>query len=292
VAIALMILACPAAPARAGLLIDPTGGTDITSEFQGYSVEDGSIYRNFAGTFNFYGAAQAGVSISSNGYLAFTSAPNSAGLRVNRSVNSLANLQGAPVIAAFYEDLAIVPGSTHVLENSVAGHYYAVTYKDITAADGYIQPAHSRDPAFGSDFQVTLFTGDTIAAGYHFQAGDIAISYGTMKASLVYQYETNDLAGYTGGMATVGVAKDLNSFTGVPTDSRGIITDISTLPDAPESFYLYRPNANFTAYTASAVIVAHPVANPEPASLTMLVIGLVPLAVACRRYRAGRVADA
>jgi hypothetical protein len=282
-AIAMILLAFPAAPARAGLLIDPAGGTDFTSSYVGYALENGSVYRSFGTTFNFYGIAETGVAVSTNGYLAFSTTPDAAALGLNRPIYSLAYVQGAPVIAPLYNDFRILDG-THLVDTSVAGHYYAVTYENMVTSSE-TPTLHAQDPAYTSTFQVALFTGDTVVNGFTFHSGDIAISYGAMNAPLVFNPEDPAVKGPTG---TIGVAKDLFTETGLPTAFSGYITDLSTLPTG-SSFFLYRPNSDQSSYSVS---VASPLAVPEPASMAMLVIGLLPIAVVYRRDSAGRVKDA
>ncbi|WP_435008743.1 PEP-CTERM sorting domain-containing protein [Tundrisphaera lichenicola] len=284
--IATLLIASSANSARAGLLIDPVGGTDFTSSFVGYQKEDGSVTRSLGGSFDFYGTARTSVQVSSNGYLAFTTTPNAAGLRLNRSIGHLAGVQGAPVIAPLYYDLLIANG-THIVDTSVAGQYYAVTYENITAS-AIPKTPHAGDPAFGSTFQVALFTGDTLLNGFSFHAGDIALSYGALNASLAFEPDDKDVTGPTG---TIGVGRNANVFTGLPTDSRGYVTDLYTLPTG-NNFFLYRPDASGSSYTVSVVepLIAPPV--PEPASIIMLAIGLLPIAVAGRRYSKGRAGTA
>lgn len=191
-------------PAQAQLLVDPTGGTTITT-----SVDDGVYSRSFGGTFDFYGVAHTSGSVSSNGNINFSGYTGYA----DAGLNGL-----TPMIAPMFDDLYLPPGSISDLINPA---YYALTYQGV----GTFSQSGVRT------FQTVLFTDAIRLDNFDFQAGDIAFSYGS-------------LSGAMRGTSTVGVTNGGSAFTPLPGTTDGQISDYSLVPNSDNRFVLFRPNAN------------------------------------------------
>jgi hypothetical protein len=167
----LAILVLAGAPfATAGLLVNPAGGSAV-----GFPVntDDASVFRSLGGTFSLFGFGIHSIGISSNGFLG--TGGNTAGFNtfLDTDLSGLVTATNGPVIAPFFDDLFIRPGST-VTDQSVANTFYAVTYQSM------FQPGDTT-PEHTSDFQVVLFMADTTVGTFHFLPGDIAFSYGTSR---------------------------------------------------------------------------------------------------------------
>ena len=193
-----------ASSAQAQLLVNPSGGSTITT-----SVDDNAYSRSFGGTFDYYGVAHTSGYVSSNGNINF--GPNSTW------TNSSLGADG-PMIAAMFDDLLLPPGSISDLSTSA---YYAVTYDGVGT--------------FGNTgvrtFQTVLFTNAITLGNFDFLPNDIAFSYGS-------------LSGNMNGTTTVGVTNGPGIFTPLPGTADGQISNYSLLPTTDNQFVLFRQNAN------------------------------------------------
>lgn len=191
-------------PAGAQLLVDPTGGTTITT-----SIDDQVYARSFGGTFDFYGVAHSGGYVSSNGNINFSGSTGYGD----------AGLGGlGTMIAPMYDDLRLPPGS---ISDLIDPAYYALTYQGVGT---YSQSAVRT-------FQTVLFTDAVRLGNFDFHAGDIAFSYGALSGSMR-------------GTSTVGVSNGGSIFTPLPGTTDGQISDFALVPNTDNRFVLFRPNAN------------------------------------------------
>jgi hypothetical protein len=243
--------------ASAGLLLDPTGGSSVGFP----SNSDGDqVRRNLGGTFSLFGSSITSINIATNGFIGTSSV---SGRASDRDVETLAAVVGGPVVAALYDDLVFGPG-TMVTDQSVANTYYALTYQSIY---GFANAS----AGMTADFQIILFMGDTTLAGFQFQAGDIAISYGRLNNAL-------------DGTFSVGVALDQTNWTPFPDTIGGQLSDLGVLPTGAQ-FLLFRPEtqpilpairvhlADEAQQTVYQVSVES--ATPEPDGLSLVGAGLI-----------------
>lgn len=236
-------LASWTATASADLLIDPTGGTNISFS----DINDGMVTRQLNGSFNFFGAPITKVGVSVNGLLSISSTVNY-GADAALSSSTLSN-----TIDPFYDDLTLFT-SGKVSDQTVSGSYYEVTWSGVYD-HGYLATGAT------DTFQAVLFFGNTVVNGYQFLAGDIAISYGSM------------LGVFNTGTATVGLGSSVSNYVPLAGTTDGQIRNYSLLPTG-SNFLLFRPNGS-NSYNASTQSLVQPAAVAEPSSWVLLGAGLI-----------------
>lgn len=198
--------------ARAQLLIDPSGGTVLSSV-----NDDDASYggRSLGFTGNFFGVARTTVDVSSNGNLNFSGNTDFSNGPMPTSVAR---------ISPMWDDLYVYNAQS-ITESVSPGNYYAVTYQIGTFAFGHVF----------HQCQVVWFGAATTIRGFQFQPDDI-----------VFCYETVGASPWT---ATVGLdAGDGTNFVSLPGDADGSISDADAglLPVYPSSsrVILFRPIGN------------------------------------------------
>lgn len=269
----LLVAAAAAAPAaaRAQLLITP--GANAFEFRQDYRLPP-FAYDDWSGTvdldgdvfqrFTFYGADYGVLEVSPNGYIGL--APDyyndnvDGSLSRDRGVGELAAAAGGPVLAPLYDDL--YGDDAARFYGDLTDQYAAFTWQDFQSYD---------DPDAGrSTFQAALFFAQTTVGSFTFQPGDAAFSYAALG---------HPISGLT---ATVGVANDLETFTGAPGTLDGQLLALGGLPTSGGRFLLVRANA-LGGYTISEQSTA--VVTPEPTSAVLLGAGVVGLGAFARRRR-------
>jgi hypothetical protein len=185
-----------AVPTQAQFLIDPTDGYDLVAnqEFPGDLDDDVTDPRPLGFTFNFFGAPQTQLRISSNGHVNFI--PLDGATADSWRNYRPSHLYTAPRIAVIWDDLTFglgdLPGQQdpgQIFEKRVAGRYYSISFVN---AHSYRNNARRSDqnargtrqpvaPEFRQSGQVVLFEGDTRIKGFEFKAGDIVMSYGRIQ---------------------------------------------------------------------------------------------------------------
>jgi hypothetical protein len=251
----LAILFLAATPfAAASLLLDPTGAASV-----GLVGSDSEVTRDLGGTFNLYGTNITSINLADDGFLGTGEV---GGLFADRGIGTLADLttlsplDTEPIIAPFYDGLAFGQGSD-IVDQSVSNMYYAVTYQSMY---GFNQTTTGQS----SDFQVILFMNNVTLGGFHFLAGDIAMSYGNLNSAI------------DGQTFSVGVAQNSSNFTSAPASIDGQLTDFTSLPTGSQ-FFLFRPDSGGMQVSVEST-------TPEPASLALFAIGLIGLAILrCRK---------
>lgn len=252
-------------PARAQLLVSPTGGSGVTTTALTpllSNPDDAVVVRPFADSFTFYGVARRAVAVSTNGYLQFGGDVTYA-RSADRALGELASDVGAPTAAVLYDDF-VFDDSSSLLEHIAPGHYQAYTFADVL---GYYDRAINVEKR--STFQVAFFTGATRIGAVDFGAGDVAYSYGPLEHTI------------QGGTASVGVARDGRNVTVMGED--GQIDDLAQLPTGAGRFVLLWPNAagSYDLRSGGGLITV-----PEPSSAALVAAGLGAAWAARRRRRA------
>lgn len=197
--------------ARAGLLVDPSGGTALWQTTSG-SWDDQVVNRPLGFGFQFFGDLKTSVDVSTNGNLNF----NGNAWYTNGSFPS----SGFGMIAPLWDDLYGYWGTGQsIVEKSNPGTYYSVTW----------DTAQYANSSQLYRFQAIIFGQSAIVGGNIFLANDIVFSYDVVPNSSFQ------------GDATVGVNKgDGVNFTGYT--ANGIVTDPSSLPVG--SFIAFRANGS------------------------------------------------
>ena len=209
---ALLAATAQAPPARADLLIDPTGGTSLV-----FSDPDNSVRTRPLGfTGQFFGLDKATVDISTNGNLNFTG---------NTSFADGTFPRPTARIAPLWDDLTLNTTGT-IVEKTSPGVYYSVTWENVFRTT-------SLNPAKIDTFQAVWFGAGTTVGGFAFQKNDIAFSYQMVNAD------------FDGGAATVGVNKGSDGAAAIlPGSASGVITSATKnlLPITGPQFVLFRPD--------------------------------------------------
>ena len=230
-----------AAAARAGLLVDPSGGNVLATTGDDIFVGP----RNLGFAFNYFGSPQTQVFVNSNGSLTF-----GAGSTVY--INT--DLASSPArVAPFWDDLFVANGQ--LVENATSS-YYAVTWNGVSTFIGTLGTT-------SVTAQAILFGGAATVKGVSFLPGDIALSYGAISNS-------ND------GSFTVGLsAGDGTRFASAPGSANGTFTLLTSIPTGAtnSNFILFRPNSagNYAVTDMSTSTSG----VPEPAQLLTVGSGLL-----------------
>lgn len=221
--LAALALAVLAGQASAQLLIDPSGGTVLSTTGDTDNVYVG---RSLGFTGKFFGEDKTTVDVSVDGNLNFSN---------NGSSSNGAFPNGVARIAPAWDNMFVYAGNT-VTENAVAGQYYAVTWKISTHSFAHVY----------REFQVVWFAAPMTIGGIDFKADDIAFCYHGTGANNV---SWNLTAGLNKG--------DSATFVPTPRDTDALIGQVEAadvLPsyDPTGGIVLFRPVGN----TYASVIVA------------------------------------
>jgi hypothetical protein len=262
--------------ASAAYLIDPTGGTALTSLFSAVNggatgeLDNGSTSggRALGFSFNFYGSAITSIFVSTNGSLT-----NSFNIS-NADVGWSSSPGSTQRIAPAWDDYQIDPVNDSVIEKKTADYYSATwNVRRINQVPG-------SNPTM--KMQAVLIGSATTLQGFNFQPGDIAFSYNGMQTP------------HSGG-ATIGVRQTASNFqvpcsAATPCAGAGVSSDgrITTYSDpiytsAGTTFFLFRPNAgngydvSLESFISSAV--------PEPGALGLIALAALPGVILLRRRR-------
>jgi hypothetical protein len=241
--VAIALALAPAA--RAGYIIDPTGGTTLWSAPPDH--DDDYTTRSLGFTFNLYGQNLTQIGVTVNGNL---SSPTN-----NSWVNSsLPSNDGVRRVDALWDDLYLFTGENGSVIERKSSAYYAVTWDNVQR---YSDPTSIR-----YSFQAVLFGSDTTINGFAFQTGDIAMGYNPINA-----YSASYLT------ATVGLNEgDGVGFTPTPGTTDGAVSgsNVNVLPTGTNQFVLYRPDGA-GGYTASVQEFG---VSPVPAPPGFILAGL------------------
>lgn len=237
-----MVIALVAAsqPARAGYLIDPSGGTTLWNS--GTSYDDQTLSRSLGFTMDFFGTPVSTLSVSTNGNLNFAGSY----AYVNQPLSN-----SPAMIAPLWDDLYIYQGSGQTItEKAVAGQYYSVTW-DVSQFSNNV-------PRF--QFQVVLFGGTTSINGTTYRPDDIVFAYNRVDAN------------FLNGSATIGLSRGDGTFATLPglagSDGLASSSQATLLPTAPGALLLVRPDGS-GGYGGSFVT-----AVPEPKGWCIAMAGV------------------
>ncbi len=215
-------------PARASLLLDPTGGTVLFNDTSSHD-DQSSSGRSLGFTGTFFGTPHTTVDVITNGNLNFTG---------NTTFSNSALSAGVARIAPLWDDLIINTGDgASIIETVKPGKYYAVTWSQIEN--------------FGSSvtrqtFQAAWFGAATTLRGFTFKPDDIVFSY------------TGPIQPFNGDSATVGLDSGAAALP-LPGTTNGLISAATgnLLPAAANGgFVLFRPDGvgSYTPFLAAPVL--------------------------------------
>lgn len=255
-----------AAPvAHADLLVDPAGGTSLTSfnddDPLSSDPDDGQQQIALGGAFNFYGTTLNSIYVDVNGFL--TPSNNGYGYSADRSVGTLASVITASVISPFYDDL--------YLDDTLGDTITTKTTADFTAVTWSISGYDDASVGFESVFQAALITAPTTLMGNAFLPGDIVFSYAALNSTV------------SGDDFSVGVAASSTNATGAFGVGTGQFTTQAGFLgnfDSSTQALLFRADPTGAGYTQSLITYQ---AVPEPG--TFAALGLAGLALLRRRRR-------
>ncbi len=231
-------------PARASLLLDPTGGTVLFDDaaFRDDLVNGG---RSLGFTGNFFGTPTTTVDVSTNGHLNFSNDASLGG----------ALGPGIARIAVLYDDLVIQAGSGgSVSERLLPGTFYAATWSGMQNFPSSVTT---------QTFQAAWFGAATTLRGFTFQPDDIVFSY------------LGPIQPFNGDSATVGLNDGVGGFVPAPGTTDGSLSAATAnlLPAAEGGFLLFRPDGagNYTPYIAAPVLQnSTPVGTPVDANFIVV----------------------
>jgi PEP-CTERM motif len=236
-------LLLPTASAQAALIVPAVGGTVLTT-----ASDDGTFGpRNIGFTFNFFGVNQTSVFVNTNGNLTFGAG---SGVFANEPLPT-----GAPPrIAPFWDDLFLPPGE--VREVTGAG-FYAAIWNGV----GFFGVGGN------ATFEVVLMgagnpfglAANTIVFGY----GAIGNTDPTFAAGATVGLNQGNNAGFA-TLSSLGIGP-----------ANGVLNTAQAIGLSDDTYCFTPVGATYVATACS------PTAIPEPATLTM--VGLGALSLALRR---------
>ena len=231
--VAAALWATPGA-ARAGLIINPTGGTVLFDDSTTHD-DQVSAARPLGFTGQFFGLSETTVAVSTNGNFNFVG---------DAAYNNTTMPSGTARINPLWDDLFITQGAGGSIVEKTSPGVYSVTWQSMEIFPGSV-PRQT--------FQAAWFGAPTTIGGFAFQPDDIAFSYNNVDA------------GFRNGDATVGLDKGAGGiFDPLPGDADGLISDAQNnlLPLGAGDFILFRPDGS-GSYNSSLESLS---AIPEPST--------------------------
>jgi hypothetical protein len=254
-----------AAPARADILVDTTGGTILT--FAPNDDDGITAARPLGFSFTFFPGPTQTVNttavVATNGNLGFPT-------NTSFSNQPFPFADGIQRIAPLWDDLVVRPGE--VVQDKLNAGNYSVEWKFVSDFS---------NPGAQHIFEATLFGAPQTIGAFQFLPNDIAFSYLQVQA-------LND------NSATVGLNQgDGIHWSPVPGSNNGIVTDATSaalLPTGPGDFILFRPNnsGGYNSYVLNTAVNTQ--VTPEPGTMALFGLAALALGGTIRRRRKARKA--